>query len=129
MGSPARMTYKVFEILLIDIDDNEPKFNQSSYTFTVIENCGIGHTVGQVVATDPDTDGCVIYHTSDSDKYKGIFEVGETTGIIRTLKDFDFETEEQKEFYFEVYAASCKKPEQEDLVRANIQLIDDNDNG
>ncbi|XP_075266400.1 protocadherin-11 X-linked-like isoform X2 [Convolutriloba macropyga] len=129
LGSPARMTYKVFEILLIDIDDNEPKFNQSSYTFTVIENCGIGHTVGQVVATDPDTDGCVIYHTSDSDKYKGIFEVGETTGIIRTLKDFDFETEEQKEFYFEVYAASCKKPEQEDLVRANIQLIDDNDNG
>ena len=128
LGSPAKMSYKLFEITLIDIDDNQPKFNQSSYKFDILEGRGIGWEVGRVTAVDPDIDGCVRYYAADDDIYKAIFKVNETTGVIKTLRDFDYETEKQKEFYFEILAKACKKPEQVALARANIQLIDENDN-
>ena len=128
LGKPAKFEFKLFEISIIDIDDNAPKFNQSSYTFKVLEGQGVGKEVGRVEAVDPDVNSCVTYQSSTSEPYSEIFEVDPHTGIISTKKDFDFETEIQKEFYFEVYASSCESPQKLDFVRANIQLIDDNDN-
>ena len=128
MGSPAKMEYKQFEITIIDIDDNNPRFLETSYTFKVIEGQGVGYPIGAVEAVDPDEGSCVTYSASEKDIMEAIFKVDPNTGMISTLKDFDFETEQQKEFYLEIYAAACDKPSKLDLVRANIQIIDINDN-
>jgi len=52
--SPATFTLNV---IITNVNDNSPKFNQSVYQFTVSELVNIGHVVGFIGATDLDNDG------------------------------------------------------------------------
>ena len=42
-------------VFILDENDNGPIFNQSMYTFNVLENATKLHVVGSVTATDKDT--------------------------------------------------------------------------
>ena len=62
-----------------DDNDNSPKFNQRSYSFTVQENVTIGSRVGQVSAVDNDTDlNAEIYFSLIGGE--GRFIINSTTG-------------------------------------------------
>jgi len=54
-------------VYILDENDNAPIFNQSMYTFHVLENATKLHVVGSVTATDKDAElnGMVTYHISD----------------------------------------------------------------
>ena len=58
----------VVNIHVIDINDNDPVFNNGSYHFTVEENLNASAFVNQVFATDIDSDlfGTVIYRLDRS---------------------------------------------------------------
>ncbi|XP_034976245.2 cadherin-8 [Zootoca vivipara] len=84
-------------ITLTDVNDNPPKFAQSLYHFSVLEDISIGEPIGRVKANDLDIgenakssydiiegDGVDIFEiTSDSQTQEG---------IIRLRKPLDFET-------------------------------------
>lgn len=53
-------------VYILDENDNAPIFNQSMYTFHVLENAAKLHVVGSVTATDEDAgpNGMVTYRIS-----------------------------------------------------------------
>lgn len=53
-------------VYILDENDNVPIFNQSMYTFHVLENAAKSHVVGLVTATDEDAgpNGMVTYRIS-----------------------------------------------------------------
>ncbi|KAM5222309.1 desmocollin-2-like [Ctenodactylus gundi] len=82
--SPLPLTIKIE-----DENDNAPVFTQTTYTFTVFENCPVGSTVGQVCATDNDEPGTM--HTrlkysilEQSPQRPTLFTMHPTTGVITT---------------------------------------------
>ena len=55
-GSPSRNATVTVNVKVLDKNDNEPKFNQSSYSFDVSEDALENTKVGQVFAEDEDAE-------------------------------------------------------------------------
>ncbi|VDP10367.1 unnamed protein product [Heligmosomoides polygyrus] len=53
-GKPPLTSTSVISIALTDVNDNAPRFDQTSYDLYIAENSPVGSTVGTIVATDPD---------------------------------------------------------------------------
>ncbi|CAJ0936120.1 unnamed protein product, partial [Mesorhabditis belari] len=53
-GSPPLSANSIITVMLQDVNDNPPKFSQSSYDLWIAENAPAGTLVGTLVATDPD---------------------------------------------------------------------------
>jgi len=53
-GKPSRSASQSIIIQVIDVNDECPRFDKSSYYFSVAENRPIGTVVGTVHATDDD---------------------------------------------------------------------------
>ncbi|XP_062932871.1 desmocollin-2 isoform X1 [Cynocephalus volans] len=76
-------------IKIEDENDNYPIFTETTYIFTIFENCKIGSTVGQVCATDKDEPDTL--HTRLKYSILGqlpatptLFSMHPTTGVITT---------------------------------------------
>ena len=76
-----------FLIMLTDINDNSPIFSQASYSVSLVAPLATGTVVLDLIATDLDagTNGIVQYNllTDGND----LFEINETTGVLRTVED------------------------------------------
>ena len=46
--------------------NNAPVFDETSFSFTALENAAVGDTVGTVSATDPDTRDTLTYSITES---------------------------------------------------------------
>ncbi|KAJ8412621.1 hypothetical protein AAFF_G00129570 [Aldrovandia affinis] len=86
------------EVKVLDLNDNNPSFETSSYEATVMEGMPVGTRVIQVRALDPDwgSNGQVIYSlalppNSKMDQNAVVFAIDSKTGWITTLKDLDRE--------------------------------------
>ncbi|CAF0737580.1 unnamed protein product [Brachionus calyciflorus] len=78
MDSPNRNSIYV-DVKVIDINDNEPVFGQSSYQFDVPENAQPGYVIGRLEVSDPDTESYFNYSISDSTfGIRGIFDQTKT---------------------------------------------------
>ena len=53
-GSPARMSETVIDIQVLDVNDNAPHFDESTYQASVREHSVMGTVVEQIAATDLD---------------------------------------------------------------------------
>lgn len=76
-------------IKIEDENDNYPIFTETTYIFTVYENCRIGSTVGQVCATDkdePDTMHTRLKYSiiEQLPKLPTLFSMHPSTGVITT---------------------------------------------
>lgn len=93
-GSPKRTDQMTLDIVVEDINDNAPVFNQSRYHAIISENLQLGSNILQVFATDVDEgdNGMVLYEInrrqSDPDRY---FAIDSRSGIITLNKPLDFE--------------------------------------
>ncbi|XP_078514848.1 protocadherin-16 [Lissotriton helveticus] len=93
-GSPHRSTQMTLDIVVQDINDNAPAFNESRYHTLISENLKPGSNILQVFASDADEgeNGVIIYEInrrqSDPDKY---FEIDSKTGVIKLSKGLDYE--------------------------------------
>ena len=79
-------------VAIIDVNDNEPTFNQESYAFAVAEDHVVGVPIGQVSASDLDEagDGAIRFAISQQPS-GGRFAVNATSGVLSSLQAFDFE--------------------------------------
>ncbi|XP_076454243.1 cadherin-23-like isoform X3 [Babylonia areolata] len=85
-SSTATVTLNV-----LDMNDNDPRFEESKYLFPVQENASVGQSIGAILATDDDTGsyGNVSYSLrGDNEK----FQVHSQTGILSVKGSLDRET-------------------------------------
>ncbi|KAM7146502.1 cadherin-8 [Macrochelys suwanniensis] len=96
-------------ITLTDVNDNPPKFAQSLYHFSVMEDIALGEPIGRVKANDLDIgeNAKSSYDIIEGDGMD-IFEITSDAqtqdGIIRLRKPLDFET--KKSYTLKVEAAN-----------------------
>ena len=83
-GSPPRSSTCTIHVTVLDENDNDPVFHQSSYNSAIYEDIGVGVSVLRVEATDADIgdNGNVTYYINNTDN--GNFEIERDTGDIFT---------------------------------------------
>ncbi|KAM9332564.1 protocadherin-16 [Pholidichthys leucotaenia] len=93
-GSPKRMGSMTLEVMVTDINDHAPVFNQSRYHAIISESLPQGSSILQVFATDEDEgdNGLVLYEInrrqSDPDRY---FVIDLKSGVITLNRPLDYE--------------------------------------
>lgn len=94
-GVPQLKATAIIHVTVLNINDNEPAFNQSSYKASIKENTAPGTFVAQVKATDGDygkygkISYSIISVSDNSGKSKGqndYFTISNETGVIRVAK-------------------------------------------
>ncbi|XP_018558735.1 LOW QUALITY PROTEIN: protocadherin-23 [Lates calcarifer] len=96
-GEPALSSTATVTVLVEDVNDNEPVFQQQLYNVSIPEHSDIGSCFLQVVATDADSPdfGTVLYSLSDGfdkqDKHP-LFQIHPQTGELCVSQDIDRDT-------------------------------------
>uniref|UniRef100_A0A6J0UAW7 Protocadherin-19 isoform X2 n=1 Tax=Pogona vitticeps TaxID=103695 RepID=A0A6J0UAW7_9SAUR len=94
-GDPPNFGTVELNIRVIDSNDNNPLFEEPSYTVSVPENAPPGTPVIRLNATDPDegTNGQVLYsiHSYVSEKARDLFQINPQTGLIMVTGAIDYE--------------------------------------
>ncbi|XP_046715374.1 protocadherin alpha-6-like isoform X3 [Silurus meridionalis] len=143
LGQPQLCTFKTLTVQVSDVNDNIPEFAQNPLELYLMENNVPGASIFSVTASDRDLNENAVLsyqiirntdqlgssvlqsHTIKSDL--GTFlNINPETGIIITLKSFDFET--IKTFQFQVLATDSGTPSLSSNVTVNVFILDQNDN-
>ena len=76
-----------------DTNDNAPTFQQTAYSFDVLENMPRGSRVGQVVANDADALGpnSQLNYALISDWANDVFSLNPSTGVFTLSANLDYE--------------------------------------
>ncbi|XP_053497000.1 protocadherin gamma-A11-like [Ictalurus furcatus] len=131
-GNPPLSSMKTITVLVSDVNDNNPLFISSPYTFYVMENNTPGTSLCSVFAFDRDADENAVINYQiwrdnlKENKYTSFINVNSENGAIYALKSFDFET--VKTFQFHVIAADSGTPSLSSNVTVNVFILDQNDN-
>ena len=121
-GSPQFNATTTLTVILVDSNDNDPIFEQSSYSFSIPENVAMATSVGRVRANDLDLQQ-VTYFSPDS----VYFIVNSTSGEILTASG-ELDREVQQLFTFTVVATDGDiAMERTAEVVVNVSLLDLND--
>ncbi|XP_074606157.1 cadherin-23-like isoform X2 [Acropora palmata] len=127
-GQPRRANTTVVSIVVDDVNDNDPVFNQSSYAGHVLENSNVSTSVATVYATDRDRDenGHVSYKITAGNLWNA-FEVNNLTGVVSVKGAIDREM--VKEFKLTVRAEDGGRPSsRKAFAELVISVLDENDN-
>ncbi|KAG7305888.1 hypothetical protein JYU34_008433 [Plutella xylostella] len=91
LGFKSKETTATLTILLTDINDNAPRFNQSSYIAYLPENSPVNSLIFKVTAVDVDSpkNAIVKYHIKDP--MNSLFRIDTITGEIFSREVFDYE--------------------------------------
>ena len=111
-GSVRRSQTVPLTIVLYNVNENPPLFDQLSYNTTVIETTPIGTEVLNVSASDRDEGdtGEVMYRIVTEFDEAGAFGVNETSGTIVVTSSLDFDTRGSIFFVVEAYDGGFPKP-------------------
>ncbi|KAJ1128077.1 hypothetical protein NDU88_006461 [Pleurodeles waltl] len=125
-GDPVRSGTMQIRVIVDDVNDNAPVFDQSVYKVSVVENVSRGAVVTTVKATDIDqgSHSEIIYSFNKiKDTALEKFKLDSNTGDISVTGSLDFE---ELEFYeFEVQASDGSLSSR---CRVLIDIINVNDN-
>ncbi|XP_052791239.1 cadherin-23-like [Mya arenaria] len=119
----------LLNITINDMNDNNPQFLNSSYDFAIQENPENGSEVGNVTATDKDSEkfNIIKYTLAGGDNR---FSIDETTGVLKTFCrtncNIEFDRERIDTFYLTVTASDNGGRINSTSVK--VTLTDDNDN-
>ncbi|MEJ1272768.1 hypothetical protein NN561_003622 [Cricetulus griseus] len=120
------------DVKVLDLNDNKPVFETSSYETIIMEGMPVGTKLAQVRAIDMDwgANGQVTYSLhSDShlEKVMEAFDIDSNTGWISTLKDLDHETDPA--FSFSVVASDLGEAfSLSSMALVSVKVTDINDN-
>ena len=123
-GRPRMTGTATVSVTLLDINDEAPVFEQTSYSFSVDENEAAGALVGQVYAHDADTAAFNSFEFSIETNEE--FRISRRSGIISTARVFD--RERTPVFRLLVLARDVSKPQLVSSATVTIQVGDVNDN-
>ncbi|CAF0953706.1 unnamed protein product [Didymodactylos carnosus] len=128
-GQPPNTNIFNFSLIILDENDNEPIFDQDSYTVNIHENISVGSIIISVHATDLDQNmnGLLTYRLLTNDNITfDYFNINEYTGDIHVQQSLDREIISQ--FIFEVSASDNGQPSLISTVNCTINILDINDN-
>ncbi|XP_052005427.1 protocadherin alpha-C2-like isoform X1 [Xyrauchen texanus] len=132
-GTPPLSSSMTVQVEVADVNDNPPRFEQTSYTVYVSENNAPSTPLCVVKATDPDSgENARITYTVLNDNNHGIsvtsyVSVKPATGEVYALRSFDFE--KLREFHFQVKAQDNGVPPLSRVATVYIYIMDSNDHG
>nr|ABV59332.1 protocadherin epsilon14 [Callorhinchus milii] len=131
-GSPPLSTNKTILVSVSDINDNAPRFDQSSYTAYVMENNAPGDSILSVTALDPDLDqNSHVSYSILENPIQGMtsfpyVSIDSKSGNIYALRSFDYER--LKHFQIQVQARDSGSPSLSSSAAVNVIILDQNDN-
>ncbi|XP_023823782.1 protocadherin gamma-C5-like [Salvelinus sp. IW2-2015] len=129
-GTPARSGTTHVTVMVIDINDNAPSFDQDLYEIQLSENAIPGTLVLTVRANDLDEgpNSKIEYsfesHTADS--IQKLFVINEDTGAITLSDALDYE--KSPSYKFDVCARDKGTPSMEAHSGVQVTIVDVNDN-
>ncbi|XP_061659707.1 protocadherin alpha-C2-like [Syngnathoides biaculeatus] len=130
-GTPPLSSQKTIQVDVADVNDNPPRFEQTSYTVYVTENNAPGASLCTVKAQDADIkENARITYTVLNDNNHGIpvtsyVSVKADTGEAYALRAFDYES--LREFHFQVKAQDGGIPPLSRVATVYIYIMDQND--
>nr|XP_023649989.1 protocadherin alpha-C2-like [Paramormyrops kingsleyae] len=130
-GTPPLSSQMTIEVDVADVNDNPPRFEQTSYTVYVVENNAPGASLCSVRAQDADiNENARITYTVLNDNNHGIpvtsyVSVQPDTGEAYALRSFDYET--LREFHFQVKAQDGGVPPLSRVATVYLYVTDQND--
>ncbi|XP_048399387.2 protocadherin beta-15-like isoform X2 [Stegostoma tigrinum] len=131
-GSPSLSTNKTIVLQISDINDNAPRFTQSSYKVYVTENNVPESSIGSVTAFDPDiAQNSQITYTIVEKSFQqfpasSYVHINPNNGTIFSKQSFDYE--QLKSFQIHVQAQDAGLPSLSSNVAVNVIVLDQNDN-
>ncbi|XP_067851883.1 protocadherin-10-like [Heptranchias perlo] len=131
-GSPVLSTNKTIVVSVSDINDNAPRFTQSTYNVYLMENNTPGASISSVTAFDPDLDqnGDVSYSILENQmqdvRALANFTINSKSGSIYSLRSFDYE--QFKNFQVKVQAQDAGSLPLSSTAMVSIIILDQNDN-
>ncbi|KAM5212297.1 uncharacterized protein RBU33_004988 [Hipposideros larvatus] len=126
-GSPPRSGTASVRVVVVDINDNSPEFEQPFYEVKILENSVLGSPVVTVSAWDLDSgkNGEISYSFSHaSEDIRKTFEINQNSGEVTLMASLDFET-------IESYSIIIQATDGGGLFgksTVRIQVMDVNDN-
>ncbi|XP_031654382.1 protocadherin gamma-C5 isoform X6 [Oncorhynchus kisutch] len=131
-GSPPLTTKKTITVTIIDVNDNPPKFSQSSYNVYLKENGLPGSMVSSVSASDLDfgDNAKISYSILDSKaqdvSVSSYVYMNTDNGSIYSMHSFDYE--KLKVFQILVQAKDHGSPSLSSNATVHVFILDQNDN-
>ena len=126
-GSPHKSATALVVVDVIDMDDEQPTFLQTHYTFVLHENEPIQTEVGQVKAVDRDSDDFNDFHFELrlDELSKSKFAINRMTGMI--YSEVSFDREETSLYTFTVLAISAGIKPTTSSSTVTVYIADTND--
>jgi len=129
-GVPARSGTASILINVLDINDNAPVFNKSTYAINVTENASIGTVVLTLNATDLDegknSELLYSYTLYTSEKTQEIFSLDQKTGEIKVKGTIDYEEIQSFEMYVQAHDKGSTPLSGQCKVMVNVVDLNDN---
>ncbi|XP_042636642.1 protocadherin alpha-2 [Orycteropus afer afer] len=117
-------------IKVLDVNDNEPSFDQSVYKVQLLENIANGTLVIKLNASDADEGlNSEIVYSLSSDMPSSIqskFKIDPSSGEIKINGQLDYE--EMKSYEIQVIATDKGTPSMSGHCKVSVKLMDINDN-
>ncbi|XP_059821083.1 protocadherin Fat 4 [Hypanus sabinus] len=125
-GEPPLSSSMDITVIVLDVNDNAPVFQQALYEVEISENTLSGIDLIQVTAADLDegTNGQVRYHIA-SGNLNNDFRLDSVTGVLSVAKQLDRET--RPSYSLTVHATDRGSSPQTATAVVNINLTDMND--
>uniref|UniRef100_A0A3B4YN16 Cadherin domain-containing protein n=1 Tax=Seriola lalandi dorsalis TaxID=1841481 RepID=A0A3B4YN16_SERLL len=126
-GNPQRSGTVNIDIIVLDVNDNAPIFNQSVYKATVIENAAEGTNIVTVSATDADSgsNGHITFSISNvKSNIADLLSIDQVSGVLSVSGPIDFEKDKK----FELRIDAKDQGGLTDSSKVIIEVTDVNDN-
>ncbi|XP_069753841.1 protocadherin-10-like [Narcine bancroftii] len=132
LGSPSLSSNRTIQIIISDVNDNTPRFAESSFNIYVTENNTPGTSIFAVTATDLDEDQNSLVSYSFLENFiqefpvSAYLSINSMNGTIYALRSFDYEA--TKTFRIYVEARDAGVPRLSSTASVNVIVLDQNDN-
>ncbi|XP_035985917.1 protocadherin beta-16-like [Fundulus heteroclitus] len=126
-GTPQRSGTVNINVVVLDVNDNAPVFNQTVYKASVSENAPKNTYVTTVNASDADfgSNSIVTFHFSDGNSaLNSLFRMDQISGMIYINGEIDYEKDKK----FELRINAKDQGGLTDSSKVVIEVIDLNDN-
>lgn len=123
-GKQTAMAY--LNVIILDENDNNPKFEKPFYRRTIMENSQIGTNILNVIATDADKNKSVTYELDGPEEILNFLHLDAVSGEILVQDKIDHEVFEW--LNFTVRALDSGFPQRSSLAEVHVQILDENDN-
>ncbi|XP_038861666.1 protocadherin beta-16-like isoform X16 [Salvelinus namaycush] len=131
-GNPPLSSFQTITLIVSDMNDNPPVFEEQSYSAYVTENNKPGSSMCSVTARDPDwrQNGTVVYSLLPSEvngvPVSSFLSINGDTGVIHAVRAFDYE--QFRSFKVHVVARDNGSPPLSTNVTVSVFITDENDN-